>query len=458
VTLLTTGDATGRPKPETIHWTRYPDLYVAHWRGVHFYQDEFDEAGRLQFIQESQVGQNVYAIGLLQKIKENSSIDKHETLDEATVELIASFESLAVEKDVKLSTKVTSPSQLKAVIHRYLTEFESVADSLKKAHSTGDSEKPVAENSQDRILWEAYAAFNVPGNPFVSTSSSIYHAMMYGSGAFKVGSKGPGHLLRPGYYHDEDKKAMVPRNPILGKLYLILHSVPQLARSGAHSTQDMIKRREVNPSYRYAFENETIFPAFISGENVVYEWLIRVPTVYAVDSATAKAQFEPWYGPNFTKKFRMPSEWFTKLKNDASTTESELVKTLLKKKKKLLANKNPPFSYEDEYLKKANELAASRRGVLIDLSSAELDWLFPTTSEKSDKFVHVKQAATPPSLPRTAQPETSSPASSSPRNCPPFQPEHLRPPLPISSALAISHHPPPSWRNHQLFQLSLPNI
>lgn len=245
-------------------------VLVPFFRGVHCFKDKFPEQERVKFLNDEQVGEGVFST--------------------------ASFDILQLEyTEPKPSTQLVQyrqfPTEMKRAIRQKALEIQSKnirrqVNKLKEGNSVivdgirfknakiglhylyVKSYTRFLQQLRDRtLLPEALKEFIAVANPIASAAELPDHAIRYAAGL-----KISGNVLRPKF--DAQGK---PKNPYLGKVYVILIPYEDIEESGLFRILEAYAMNEMPVNCRIINECEASFAGGISGKYIVNEHVIRVP-------------------------------------------------------------------------------------------------------------------------------------------------------------------------------------
>jgi hypothetical protein len=321
-----------------------PIELVIHYRGYHFYKNLYTDVQRAAFVNSTQVNQNMYSMELHEaSMAENgkpstiTTDDNSKTVesDEADnlVELLKSKAAVSDEESVEQKAlklrralvildeingqyptttaegAVVSTTPLKNMLQKYIHSMGGFVRGLTNPRAAGILP----------LMMPFYLGLGIKKNPFVSTSSTLDYALRYGSGYFLIGTEDTQSVLLPEYSMDPTNTALVAKNPVLGKVFVIVHTSEEFCNSSAISTFHLIRRDELRIACRKDAENETIFPGYIEGTHVCLEFPITVPRVLEKKKKNRSDQYDQLKDMYGEMQY---GHWFTKIESALSLGKS----------------------------------------------------------------------------------------------------------------------------------------
>lgn len=287
---------------EKIDFSDYPPLFVAHYRGTHYFTQFATQAERRQVRQRIAKGKfkdtlyspAVYELAKLKLGEPIDTVDKKQRMRAACKLLKDRFEKLekqSAEKSWYGSNQKKYSSSLFQHYQRYVNSYrEFRAESAAARHA-------------------CYKTLGVKSNPYVSTADNARHAVFYALGAKAELCDG---TLRPGYtqamFKDRVKKKLVdkmsvkPKHPKVGYVQVLLHPLSNFKRNKPLMLSSLQANDEIDIKTRQLNERETTFRGSISAKYIAYTKTVRFPSFnkpyqefykrkYGIDSAAAFSRY-----------------------------------------------------------------------------------------------------------------------------------------------------------------------
>lgn len=241
-----------------IDWSTQPRLFVAQWRGMHYFGCYFDDLARQDHIQTTHL---------------------HRV---APAPAVYSMSSLSLG-----ANQMARESVLKQDGDRLRQAFDSVSDAanakaqLHMSSKYGDYMRSVTKDS-DVELYATLYSIKATGYPHYATSDLPYHALRYAAGLKPVDPLKRSRR-RPNY-----NALGKPQHPVLGKIFICLLRPQDLA---AHRVVHVSTEQGPELSYWVRPERETSFTGVVAEEIVFFEGLFDVPDFSQSHSAAVEERF-----------------------------------------------------------------------------------------------------------------------------------------------------------------------
>jgi hypothetical protein len=253
-----------RKNGEEIDFTAYPPLFVAHWRGSHYFTQFFDQDQRQEIraritrgdLQEGIYSPAVYEHAGLELGQPIDTPKRKKAVKLAIRELNEAFSELACTTPSEPNwwgKKKESESLLFQHYQRYVNTYEQ----FRRESVRGE--------------YECFEVLPAEANPYVSTADSPRHAVLYALGAKAEVKHG---CLRPGY-----SESLRPKHPKVGHVYTIFHTLQSIARNDPLPLSTLQASCKVEINDRVLNERETTFKVAVSKDHVVDTHIVRVPTM-----------------------------------------------------------------------------------------------------------------------------------------------------------------------------------
>lgn len=249
---------------QDIDLSEYPPLYVAHFRGIHFFKQFFTQEERQEIrqqikdktLQQGSYSPAVYELAGLSLGEPIDTKKKKKKVKQAIAILNEEFDLLADTKPKESNwwgKKASPDSELFQLYQRYVNCYAEFRDENgDKTHS-------------------CYQHLSADSNPFVSSAEGADHAVAYAMGGKADLSHNP---LRPGY----DAK-LRPKHPKVGYVEVILHALTSLKDNRHLPLSTLQASRKIHIKTRTLDERETTFWAAIKAEHIVDRQIVRFPSM-----------------------------------------------------------------------------------------------------------------------------------------------------------------------------------
>lgn len=316
---------------------KYPKLFVGNYRGINYFEQYFPQEKRRetrQKIKQNKLKEPICAPALyeLAELSLGQAIDKSAEvrLKKAKGKLEKELTKLHQQKvefvlpSKKMNADLTyETTQFNKYYQRYVNRYERFRE----------------ESEEQQVA--PYTALTSTKNPFLSTSEEPRHAVLYALGGKSELSHG---TCRPNYYTKGDD-ALRAKHPKVGHVYIILHSLQELAESNPVFLSPLHAARKVDIDTRQLNERETTFIGYISPENIVHTEQVRFPSF---NVSFSRHYHAPKYG--------LVQRGFTKYKKNIASKRGST--NLLD---------NLAAHYAEKLQQKAESIAAERGGFLVYL-------------------------------------------------------------------------------------------
>lgn len=316
-------------KESDIDWSHYPKLFVAQYRGLHYYRHYFDDNQRRDHIFTSHLNRvapapAVYSMTSLLPTAHQKA--RESVLNENVQDLRDTLESFKHSGPVAVggTTYQSVNAQLQELMSNNYVGYK---DAVTKKQTPAT-----------QILFDKKAI----GYPHYATSDLPQHTLRYGFGKKQIASLSQ-HRLHPDY--DQTGK---PKNQYLGKIYICLFTPLAMYRHRMQHVLGQHNRGLFNLKPTVAPERETGAPGGVESGYVFYEAVLQVP------------DFTEWKD-EYRAEFGMDSVLFNiyradlmqaKLASDRATKADKIIDFIIAHK-------------EQQLLSLAQEAARQRGGYLI---------------------------------------------------------------------------------------------
>lgn len=313
---------------EPVDLSKYPPLFIVNYRGVHYFNQFFDQTKRRatrSLIHNHQFHHSIYssAVYELANLAVGEIIDTPEkklAIANARKQLQASFrniETVPASENAWWGKDRAHDLAIHQHYHRYVNAYEEFRkESAEKRH-------------------EVYKYFKNTKNPYISTADSPRHAILYALGGKATMEHG---CLRPRYIKGRAK------HPKTGYVQIIFHQLHEISNKKPLFLSSLHAANKIDINSRVLNERETTYKTSISGRHVAYTKSIRFP-----------AFNKPYHEKFHKKKYGLEKrsyDAFKKVLTNSSSTTTTLLDTLTN-------------HYETQLENKAHQLARKAGGYIV---------------------------------------------------------------------------------------------
>lgn len=245
-------------KESDIDWSHYPKLFIAQYRGLHYYQHYFDANQRLDHVFTSHLNRvapapAVYSMTSL--LPTEHQMARESVLNENVQDLRDTLESFKHSGPIAVggTTYQSVNAQLQELMSNNYVGYK---DAVTKKQTPAT-----------QILFDKKAI----GYPHYATSDLPQHTLRYGFGKKQVASLSQ-HRLHPDY--DQTGK---PKNQYLGKIYICLFTPLAMYQHRMQHVLGLHNRLLFNLRDPVAPERETGAPGGVESGYVFYEAVLELP-------------------------------------------------------------------------------------------------------------------------------------------------------------------------------------
>lgn len=290
---------------EDIDLSKYPPLFLVHFRGVHFFTQFTSTEKRREMRQKITKGElkegvyspAIYELAGLTLGEAIDTQDKKASMRKAIGTLCEQFETLSTTKAKEANwwgnTKVCD-TEIFQHYQRYVNCYNEFRDESKARRH------------------HCYKVLDSTQNPYVSTADGAKHAVLYALGAKAELVQG---TLRPGYNEE-----LRPLHPKVGYVQVLLHSLTSINRHKPLPLSTLHASNKIDIKDRLLNERETTQKAAIGGRHIAHRKVIRFPSMNIAYSRNFHSQK---YGITTSQAF---TAYKKSLLNGAA--KSKLVETL----------------------------------------------------------------------------------------------------------------------------------
>jgi hypothetical protein len=253
-------------KGEKVDFSKYPKLFLVHFRGTHFFKGFFSQAERRAVRQRIKTGtfkEPVYSpavyelAGIKLGIPLTTEEQKMRMADEAKL-LREKFKSLeqASEDSSWYGNSKIHDTMLYQHYQRYVNNYEEFrSESAKREH-------------------ECFKMLPSKANPYVSTADEARHAVYYALGGKAETDQG---CLRPAYTQIPAHRKRA-KHPKTGYVQVFLHTLENIAYESPLFLSHLHATNKIDIKGRVLNERETTFKAVISEKYIYHTKIIRYPS------------------------------------------------------------------------------------------------------------------------------------------------------------------------------------
>lgn len=276
-------------KGEDIDLSKYPPLYVVHYRGVHFFSQFINQAERRELrhnIVKNNLRQGVYspAVYELAGLKLGEAIDTKEKRDKVA----KAIQTLTEQFDKLSKTKGTEPdwwgknkTRDKLIFQHYQRYVNCYEEFRKESRAKKHA---------------CYKVVRAKQNPYISTAEGPRHAVFYAIGGKTDIEQG---AMRPAY-----DKTLRAKHPKVGYVQIIFHTLTSLKRRSPLPLSTLHASNAIDINDRLLNERETTHKAAIGPKHIVARKIVRFPSLnipydklfhsrkYGIDSAQSYARYK----------------------------------------------------------------------------------------------------------------------------------------------------------------------
>lgn len=239
----------------------YPNLYIAHYRGLHYLRDRFQTPHtRHVHIKTSHVKQTTHSPAIYYKTCIGFSTPQplKQQMSTSVDELTVNFEKMSIEK----------------VVPSYWSKDILFSSPERRLHQRlSNSYDGFHNDIMSGIYIEELQGMNSPESPYVAAADGPYHALRYAFG-LKLPKCQRSFVFSPNY-----RNGGKPKHSKLGKVLVFIHSLPEYANADASHIPSLGALGEINPQTRALDESETTFKTFVAGKYIILEEIAKVPSL-----------------------------------------------------------------------------------------------------------------------------------------------------------------------------------
>lgn len=328
-----------------VDLSRYPPLFIVHFRGIHFFGQFFNQSQRREINNRIRANQfnvgtyspAVYELAGLNLAEPIDTNEKKRRVKQAICLLKGQFDRLAKERGGKAWYGDKSHENLLyGHYQRYVNDY---ADFRQEA--------------QEKIH-RCYQILEPRHNPYLSTADEITHAIKYALG----GKSEMGHgSLRPGYHVDPSGRFRA-KHPKVGYVQVFFHTIGSIKRNNPMLLSSLHAAGKISIGTRLLNERESTFKAWIASKHLVLTKTVRFPS-----QETQRGHHISKYGHKFARLF-------SEMKRE-TTRKSGILDKLAE-------------IYATQLMNKVNKIAHDRKGFIVYLGlDGQLRSTLPTTQDIS---------------------------------------------------------------------------
>ncbi len=334
---------------QAVDLAKYPQLFVVHFRGVHFFKQFIPQPDRRDV--RNRINNNIFQGGIYSPaVYELAGLTIGEPID--TPEKKQRMKQAIQTLNEKFADLAQTPARTRSwwgerrmhdtQLHRHYQRYVNKYAEFRKESSNKS--------------YACYSMLPTTRNPYISTADDAKHAVAYALGGKTELTQG---CLRPSY------AGARPKHPKVGYVQIIFHKLHSLRRNNPLFLSVLHADNKIDINGRLLNERETTFKVHISSKHIVYTKVLRFPAfnvAYSINYHNAK------YGIS-------TSQGFSRYKNNLTPTKADKTTTLLDK----IAE-----HFAAQLTNKARQIAKTKRGFIVYLG---LDGLLhenlPATAEIS---------------------------------------------------------------------------
>lgn len=250
---------------ENIDWSNYPKLFIANYRGVHFYRDQFTPQQRRLYRRDSHLNR-ITACSAAYELSDNNTpahaqFTQETQLTENAARLRSWHKDLENIKNPKASWEKSRDKRIfKTGRQRHQQIYSNIYDRYNRELNTPGT-----------FLHQEAQPLGHTKVPFLSTALGPHHALRYA-----YGQKAPKNLkqyrLRPRF-----TKTGKTKRPYPGKVFVFLFSPADLLRHDVNHVVSMHAQGDVDIGYRIVPEGEVSAAGGIEQKNNFFEYAVKIP-------------------------------------------------------------------------------------------------------------------------------------------------------------------------------------
>lgn len=293
---------------ENIDWSKYPKLFIAQYRGIHFYRNIFSPEQRRAYRRTSHLNRHTPSSASIEL--SGGTPATHQYTRESEIE-----RSIARLRDWNVSLESIKNCEAYWPTSMAKTIFETARDLVQNRYSNSMAGflNDLKQNPGNNEVLKAMQSLGFKQVPYLSTSDKPEHALKYAFGQKST------EILRKWRLRPRFTQAGVPKRPYPGKLNIFLFSASEYHKHDFNHVFSMNAGDRTRVGARIVSEREASTAGGIYQPCNFYEETLQVPSL----SSKWTPEIEAAYGLTQRKYTEYQQEL---AKTTPGTAERKLVK------------------------------------------------------------------------------------------------------------------------------------